>query len=336
MLQPIESPPASLRAAVGRLHHARPAAGDHRIAALGEASADLPRRDVVRGVLGDARGSEDRDGHAHAREHVEAVDELAHDAQHAPRIGVDEPRILLALEQALVGLPHALFRRPLGRDAADAPLGPLLVAHTLSTTRIVPARTDASTLPPESTTPMRSPGTAPAEITAIGHRRRGLDQQLRGVPHERHRGARGIVADERDARAQLAQHRERALADLHRARAVGDRRGRVVEAHPAAFRKRALRVGRGGGLGPVDPRQGRGQAAGERSAREQPAAADRRDHGVQARHVLEQLERGRTLTRDHVPVVERMDEREPFALREVAGDLLAVRRIDPVGDDFAP
>ncbi len=45
-------------------------------------------------------------------------------------------------------------------------------------------------------------------------------------------------------------------------------------------------------------------------AREQSAAADRHDDRLDVRRLLEDLERHRALARDHVGVVERMDERE--------------------------
>ena len=208
MLQPIESPPASLAAAVGGFHDPRAAARDHGEAALRDAVADLPRSRVVGRVGLDARRPEDRHGQADAREHVEAVDELAHDAQHAPRIGVDEAGILLALQEPFVGRPHALLGRPLGGHAADA----AMIGHTLSLTRIVSASAAASTLPPESTTPMRSPGTAPAAIAAIAMADVGSISSLVVSQTSASAAARGVVADELDARTQLAQHREGALS----------------------------------------------------------------------------------------------------------------------------
>ena len=198
---------------------------------------------------------------ADARERVEAVDELAHDAQHAPGVGVDEARVLLALQQALVGRAHALLGRPLGAHAADA----AMLGHTVSSTRIVPARAAASTLPPESTTPMRSPGHRARHERGDRHGRRRLDQQLGRVPDERHRRARRVVVDERDAGAQLAQHRERALAHLHRARAVGDRR-------PARSR---------GARG--DPRRASAARRARRPARRRRRASRARPAGTPAR-----------------------------------------------------
>ena len=46
---------------------------------------------------------------------------------------------------------------------------------------------------------------------------------------------------------------------------------------------------------------------GERGAREQPAAADRRDDRVEARDLFDELERRGAGARDDVVVVERMD-----------------------------
>ncbi len=53
-------------------------------------------------------------------------------------------------------------------------------------------------------------------------------------------------------------------------------------------------------------------------ARDESAAADRHDDGLDLRCLLEDLEGDRALARDHVRIVERVDEREPFALRELA------------------
>ena len=282
MLQPIESPPASLapRLAASMIPGPPPVITAKPRSAM--PAPDLARGGVVRRVGLDARGAEHRHGQADPRQHVEAVDELAHDAQHAPGVGVDEARVLLPLEQALVGRAHALLGRPLGRDATDAALlGPAFVrpaflGHLVSSTRIVSARAPASTLPPESTTPMRSRGHGTGGDRRDRQGRGRLDQELRGAPHERQRPARGIVVDERDAGAELAQHGERALADLHRARAVGDRHRRVVEAHAPALGERALRVGRGRRLGavgarPGEPRAGRPAPRPRAARRRRPA-----------------------------------------------------------------
>ena len=86
-------------AAVGRLHDAGAAAGDDREAVLGEPEGELARLLVhrVRGVR--ARGAEDAHRRAQARERIEAVDELAHDAQRPPRVGLEERGVR-------IGPPH--------------------------------------------------------------------------------------------------------------------------------------------------------------------------------------------------------------------------------------
>ena len=101
MLQPTDRPPASRGAAVGRLHDARAAAGDDGEAGLRQRAAELRAGVVGRSVSGDPRRAEDRDGRPDLGQRVEALDELAQDAQHAPGVGVEE-------------------RRPLGRGARRA------------------------------------------------------------------------------------------------------------------------------------------------------------------------------------------------------------------------
>src|SRR4029077_14273043 len=108
--------------AIRRLHDAGAAARDDREAAPGDARTHLARSRVVGGVRLDTRGAEHRHGQPDPRQHVEAVDELAHDPEHAPGIGVDEPGIFLPLQQTLVGRAHALLGRALGRDPADTAL----------------------------------------------------------------------------------------------------------------------------------------------------------------------------------------------------------------------
>ena len=81
-------PAALLGAAVDRLHHSRPAAGDDREPAPGEGPPELHARPVEGVVAGRARGAEDRDRAAYLGERVKAFDELAQDAEDAPGIGV--------------------------------------------------------------------------------------------------------------------------------------------------------------------------------------------------------------------------------------------------------
>ncbi len=83
-------------ALVGRLHDPRTAARDHRHARLGEQAPGLFRGLVHRiGRLGAGR-SEDRHAAGDVLQVVEAPDELAHDAEHAPRVRRDpqSPHIL--------------------------------------------------------------------------------------------------------------------------------------------------------------------------------------------------------------------------------------------------
>jgi hypothetical protein len=83
-------PAGVARAAVGRLHDARPAAGDDREPLLDQLSRQPPRRAVVAVPPPDARRAEDADRRADVGQGVEALDELAHDPQRAPGIGLLE------------------------------------------------------------------------------------------------------------------------------------------------------------------------------------------------------------------------------------------------------
>ena len=115
-----------LRAAVGGLHHSGPAAGDDREALLGELGRQPARRAVVAVPASDARRPEDADGRPDLREGVEALDELAHDPQRPPGVGVLEvggrparSEELLVLGPAFAGLRPP--RTTAGRVVAPAP-----------------------------------------------------------------------------------------------------------------------------------------------------------------------------------------------------------------------
>ena len=68
-------------------------------------------------------------------------------------------------------------------------------------------------------------------------------------------------------------------------------------------------------------------------AGDQAAAADRHDDRFDVGRLLEDLERHRALARDHVRVVERMDEREAVALGELAGVRARLGQVGAVQDD---
>ena len=88
-----------------------PGAGDDREARLGEQPRDFLRGQVLRIVGMRARRAEDRDALLDVREVVEAFDELAHDAHHAPRVGARE---VVAVAAGL----QQLFVFGLGTDPA--------------------------------------------------------------------------------------------------------------------------------------------------------------------------------------------------------------------------
>ena len=88
---------------------------------------------------------------------------------------------------------------------------------------------------------------------------------------------------------------------------------------PGPERRRKRR--RGFRFGGVDPRLRPRATCRDADAGEQPAAAERRDDGVDVRQILEDLEPGRAVAADEVVVVERMDE--------VAGHPIASRAPRP-------
>ncbi len=91
MLQPDRKRADVARAAVGRLHDAGAAAGDHRVAGAPQARADLARERVVGVLRGRARGAEHRDRAADLRERVEAARELRGDVADALGVGGAHP-----------------------------------------------------------------------------------------------------------------------------------------------------------------------------------------------------------------------------------------------------
>src|SRR6185436_7634008 len=108
-----------LHSAVGRLHHARPAAGDHRPARLAETAPDLAGVTIGLGVLAHARGAEDRD-----RGSVDPV----HGREAGPELPGDREDVLG--ERALVGREEPLVVCQRSRS------GSTCVAFMPSTSRI--------------------------------------------------------------------------------------------------------------------------------------------------------------------------------------------------------
>ncbi|CAO5250554.1 hypothetical protein FAGKG844_40214 [Frankia sp. AgKG'84/4] len=92
-----------LGAAVDRLHRAWTAAGDDGEAGLGEAGTQASALRVDRVLGGDARRAEHGDRPRQLREQPEALDELALDPQHPPRVAVHEPGRATGVKQPLVG-----------------------------------------------------------------------------------------------------------------------------------------------------------------------------------------------------------------------------------------
>ena len=87
------------RAAVRRLHHARPATGNNGVAALDQQLADAPSA-LVEGVIRARAGRpEDGDRGANLGQGLEAFHELRLDAQDTPGIGVLPVGAVLGLEE---------------------------------------------------------------------------------------------------------------------------------------------------------------------------------------------------------------------------------------------
>src|SRR5258708_33099880 len=81
-----------LGALVGGLHDARACPGDDGESGLGQELGGLLGSEILRIVGGRAGGAEDGDTALDLGEVVEALDELTHDAQHAPRVRAGEIR----------------------------------------------------------------------------------------------------------------------------------------------------------------------------------------------------------------------------------------------------
>jgi len=112
-------------APVGGLHDPWPATGDHSEAALGQGPARGDRGLVKRIRVGYPGRTEDRHRRTQARERVKPFDELAQDAQHAPRVGMQHELVeLVAIEERLVGEGLA------GRN--DQAAGPPAIHHRRS------------------------------------------------------------------------------------------------------------------------------------------------------------------------------------------------------------
>ena len=138
-------PAALLAAAVGRLHHARAAAGDDRVAGLGEPRAERSSGPARRsGSLGDRPGrAEDRSPPDRPGHRVEALDELGQDPEHPPRVRVEEGRADAPLEELLVlGRRRVALEHP-GRLRRDRQLDPIDepgVVRSLPSARMPPGR----------------------------------------------------------------------------------------------------------------------------------------------------------------------------------------------------
>ena len=124
MPSPTETPPASPAPLLAASIDARAAAGDHREARARRARGRSASACGVRRVVGaGAGGAEDRDRRTELGERAEALDELALDPQHPPRVGVHPVAGAAGVEQPLVGGAGLDLRRAASRVAAAELLG---------------------------------------------------------------------------------------------------------------------------------------------------------------------------------------------------------------------
>ena len=208
---------------------------------------------------------------------------------------------LAAVEERSVVLPRIEAPREIATFHLGDPRSSLLagVARELwSSTRPAsarrlepPATRAASRLPPESTMPIRRPGIAPASTAATGSAEVG--------------SIRSFVRDQTSASASRSASSETSAMPAQRSRRTDQVRspiwivrtpsaivcGARVEPDPLALGQRAVGVAARPRARRPRPRRGESCRAGQGGAREQPAAADRGDHRVERRGVLEQLER---------------------------------------------
>src|SRR6266404_9620256 len=71
-----------------------------------------------------------------------------------------------------------------------------------------------------------------------------------------------------------------------------------------------------------------GGVGGKRGSRQQATSAHRcRDH-IEARLILQELESGRALSVDHVPIIERVDQRQVTLGHDLMHPLFAIRERD--------
>jgi hypothetical protein len=117
-----------------------------------------------------------------------------------------------------------------------------------------------------------------------------LDHELGALEQEDDRFADGFVVDVHQVVEDVVEDRHRQVARLLHVDAVGNR-----EAGQA-------------GLDADDPEIGPKIAEGDRDPRRQPSAADRNDDRLGCGHLLRELEPDRSLARDNLRILERVDE----------------------------
>ena len=102
--EPDREPAGLGRALVGRLHHARAAAGDHRVAGPGQRARRAARPARTRGCRGLVRAEPNTlTAGGSSASSAEALDELGLDPQHPPRVGVHPVGRAAVSQQPLVG-----------------------------------------------------------------------------------------------------------------------------------------------------------------------------------------------------------------------------------------
>ena len=167
--------------------------------------------------------------------------------------------------------------------------------------------------PPLTIAATRSPsrsGTARVSTAAVAAAPPGSASSLALVSRSRIAATIDVVVDHHDVVDVATHDLEREIARHRRGETVGDRadgveRDRAASVEAATHRRGARR------LDAVDANLRVRLFDRDEHSADQPTAADRHDHRVEVRCLLEQLEPRRALPRHDVLVVERMREDRP-------------------------
>ncbi len=160
-----------------------------------------------------------------------------------------------------------------------------------------------------------------------------LDECLFDIQQQRNRVLELRLVRQQDVVGVLAHERQRESPELGHRDAL---RQRVAAAGSRAAVERRFQRRVESGLDADHLDAGLDRFRRERHAADQPTAADRHDQAVEVRNVFDHLERDCALSGDDQRVVERMDERQAAARREVAGERRRVTQLFAMQDHLRP